>query len=114
MRWAALAILHEEVEHESWFAEYLGEGPSGYFRRQGTGFERNSPHVRKFLIQFGAGEDIRLARSSGLGSHPGNPGWRRAGVLRVHQAPAGPPVPGARSEGACLASPLRANSWPFS
>jgi ferritin-like protein len=45
----SLAILHEEIEHEAWFAEYLGEGPSGHFRRQGTGFERNSPHVRKFL-----------------------------------------------------------------
>ncbi|HEV2305538.1 MAG TPA: DNA protection during starvation protein, partial [Candidatus Acidoferrales bacterium] len=29
----ALAILHEEVEHEAWFSEYLGEGPSGHFRR---------------------------------------------------------------------------------
>lgn len=45
----ALAILHEEVEHEAWFSEFLGEGPSGHFRRQGTGFERNSPYVRKFL-----------------------------------------------------------------
>ena len=32
-----------------WFAEYLGEGPSGHFRRQGTGFECNSPYVGKFL-----------------------------------------------------------------
>lgn len=45
----SLAILHEEVEHEAWFSEFLGEGPSGHFRRQGTGFERNSPHVSKFL-----------------------------------------------------------------
>ena len=45
----SLAILHEEVEHEAWFAEFLGEGPSGHFRRQGTGFERNSPYLRKFL-----------------------------------------------------------------
>lgn len=45
----ALAILHEEVEHEAWFSEFSGEGPSGHFRRQGTGFERNSPHVSKFL-----------------------------------------------------------------
>src|SRR6266404_266984 len=29
----ALAILNEEVEHESWFSEYLAEGPSGHFRR---------------------------------------------------------------------------------
>ena len=34
----SLAILHEEVEHEAWFSEFLGEGPSGHFRRQGTGF----------------------------------------------------------------------------
>jgi ferritin-like protein len=42
----ALAILHEEVEHESWFAEFLGEGPSGHggVRRQG-----HSPHVSRFL-----------------------------------------------------------------
>jgi ferritin-like protein len=45
----ALAILHEEVEHEAWFSEFLGEGPSGHFRRSGTGSERNSPYVRKFL-----------------------------------------------------------------
>jgi ferritin-like protein len=47
----SLAILHEEVEHEAWFSEFLGEGPSGHFRRQGTGFQRNSPYVSKFLIQ---------------------------------------------------------------
>jgi ferritin-like protein len=23
----ALAVLHEEVEHEAWFSEYLNEGP---------------------------------------------------------------------------------------
>ncbi len=46
----ALAILHEEVEHEAWFSEFLGEGPSGHFRRQGTGFSRNSPYTSKFLI----------------------------------------------------------------
>ncbi len=42
----ALAILHEEVEHESWFAEFLGEGPSGH---GGARREGNSPHVSKFL-----------------------------------------------------------------
>jgi ferritin-like protein len=41
----ALAILHEEVEHEAWFAEFLGEGPSGHFQRRGA----NSPFVSKFL-----------------------------------------------------------------
>ena len=41
----ALSILHEEVEHESWFSEFLGEGPSGHFMRRGE----TSPHVRKFL-----------------------------------------------------------------
>ena len=45
----SLAILHEEVEHEAWFSEFLGEGPSGHFRRSGTGSERNSPYVSKFL-----------------------------------------------------------------
>ena len=42
----ALSILHEEVEHESWFAEFLGEGPSGHggVRREG-----HSPHVSRFL-----------------------------------------------------------------
>lgn len=40
------AILHEEIEHESWFSEFLGEGPSGYaLRRSGE----NSPYVSKFL-----------------------------------------------------------------
>ncbi len=40
-----LAILNEEVEHESWFSEFLGEGPSGHFLRQGE----SSPFVSKFL-----------------------------------------------------------------
>ncbi len=41
----ALAILHEELEHESWFSEFLGEGPSGHFMRKGE----TSPFVSKFL-----------------------------------------------------------------
>jgi ferritin-like protein len=41
----SLAILNEEVEHESWFSEFLGEGPSGHFMRRGE----TSPFVRKFL-----------------------------------------------------------------
>jgi ferritin-like protein len=41
----ALAILNEEIEHESWFSEFLGEGPSGHFLRRGE----TSPFVRKFL-----------------------------------------------------------------
>jgi len=40
-----LAILNEEIEHESWFSEFLGEGPSGHFMRRGE----NSPFVTKFL-----------------------------------------------------------------
>ena len=44
----ALAILHEEIEHEARFAEHLGEGPAGHVRRHGTEFERNSPYLRKF------------------------------------------------------------------
>jgi ferritin-like protein len=42
----SLAILHEEIEHESWFAEFLGEGPSGFFFRRGD----TSPFVSKFLM----------------------------------------------------------------
>jgi len=43
----SLAILNEEVEHESWFSEYLGEGPSGHFRRIVPG---ESPYVSRFLV----------------------------------------------------------------
>ncbi|MHC4562072.1 MAG: DNA protection during starvation protein [Planctomycetota bacterium] len=42
----ALAILNEEIEHEAWFAEFLGKGPSGHFRRRQVG---ESPFVSKFL-----------------------------------------------------------------
>jgi ferritin-like protein len=42
----ALAILHEEIEHESWFSEFLGHGPSGHYSREGR---PNSPYVSKFL-----------------------------------------------------------------
>ena len=42
----ALAILNEEIEHEAWFSEFLGEGPSGHFGRRTPG---ESPFVRKFL-----------------------------------------------------------------
>jgi ferritin-like protein len=41
----ALAILNEEIQHESWFSEFLGEGPSGHFMRGGE----TSPFVSKFL-----------------------------------------------------------------
>jgi len=41
----ALAILNEEIEHESWFSEFLGEGPSGHFMRRGE----TSPFVRPFM-----------------------------------------------------------------
>jgi len=40
-----LAILNEEIEHEAWFSEFLGEGPSGHFMRRGE----TSPFVSKFL-----------------------------------------------------------------
>jgi ferritin-like protein len=39
------AILNEEIEHESWFSEFLGEGPSGHYLRRGD----TSPFVDKFL-----------------------------------------------------------------
>lgn len=42
----SLAILNEEIQHESWFSEFLGEGPSGHFKREGRG---TSPYVSKFL-----------------------------------------------------------------
>ncbi len=41
----AQAILNEEIEHESWFSEFLGEGPSGHFLRQGEA----SPFVGPFM-----------------------------------------------------------------
>jgi ferritin-like protein len=41
----SLAILNEEVEHEAWFSEFLGEGPSGHFLRQGD----TSPFAGKFM-----------------------------------------------------------------
>lgn len=41
----ASAILNEEIQHESWFSEFLGEGPSGHFKRRG----KSSPFVSKFL-----------------------------------------------------------------
>ncbi len=39
----ALAILNEEIEHEAWFAEFLGEGPSGHFARKAVASLRSSP-----------------------------------------------------------------------
>ncbi|MBU0757818.1 MAG: DNA protection protein DPS [Nanoarchaeota archaeon] len=42
----ALAILNEEIEHEAWFSEILGKGPSGHFMRPNR---QNSPFVSKFL-----------------------------------------------------------------
>jgi ferritin-like protein len=42
----ALAILNEEIEHEAWFSEFLGEGPSGHFRRGAPG---ESPYVSRFM-----------------------------------------------------------------
>jgi ferritin-like protein len=41
----AQAILNEEIEHESWFSEFLGEGPSGHFLRRGE----TSPFVSGFM-----------------------------------------------------------------
>jgi ferritin-like protein len=42
----SLAILHEEIEHEAWFSEFLDHGPSGHYSREGR---PNSPYVGKFL-----------------------------------------------------------------
>jgi len=41
----AQAILNEEIEHESWFSEFLGEGPSGHYLRRGE----TSPFVGVFM-----------------------------------------------------------------
>ena len=41
----SLAILNEEIEHESWFSEFLGEGPLGHYLRRGE----TSPFVGKFM-----------------------------------------------------------------
>ncbi|MGZ3498840.1 MAG: DNA protection during starvation protein [Vulcanimicrobiaceae bacterium] len=41
-----LAILNEEIEHEAWFSEFLGEKPSGHFRRGTPG---ESPYTSRFL-----------------------------------------------------------------
>ncbi len=41
----SLAILHEEIQHESWFSEFLGEGPSGHYLRT----VETSPFAGKFL-----------------------------------------------------------------
>ena len=42
----ALAIRHEEIEHETWVSEFLGHGPGGHYSREGR---PNSPYVGKFL-----------------------------------------------------------------
>ncbi|MEB3758611.1 MAG: hypothetical protein GSR87_01945 [Desulfurococcales archaeon] len=42
----ALAILHEEIEHDAWFEELLTGKPSGHYRRKTPG---ESPYVSKFL-----------------------------------------------------------------
>ena len=41
----ALAILHEEIEHESWFEESLEGKPSGHFRRRYPG---EGPYTQRF------------------------------------------------------------------
>jgi ferritin-like protein len=42
----AQAILNEEIEHESWFSEFLGEGPSGHFLRRGDTSPSVGPYMR--------------------------------------------------------------------
>lgn len=42
----SLGILNEEIQHEAWFSEFIGEGPSGHFQRPGG---ENSPYVSKFM-----------------------------------------------------------------
>jgi ferritin-like protein len=43
----ARAILNEEVEHESWFSEFLGEKPSGHSLRQGETSPFAGPYMRQ-------------------------------------------------------------------
>jgi len=48
-RWDRRALardLHEEIEHEAWFSEFVDHGPSGHYSREGR---PNSPYVGKFL-----------------------------------------------------------------
>ena len=40
-----LAILKGEIEHESWFSEFLGEGPSSHFMHRGE----TPPFVRPVM-----------------------------------------------------------------
>ena len=42
----AQAILNEEIEHESWFSEFMGEGPSGHFLRRGETSPFVGPYMR--------------------------------------------------------------------
>ena len=42
----SLAILHEEIEHEAWFSEFLGHGPSAHYGQEGR---PNSRYVGEFL-----------------------------------------------------------------
>ncbi len=44
----AIAVLNEEIEHESWFVEFLGEGPSGHFKRERPGV---SPYVSRYMAE---------------------------------------------------------------
>jgi ferritin-like protein len=39
-------VRHEKIEHEAWFSEFIGEGPSGHALRKSG---ENSPYVGKFL-----------------------------------------------------------------
>jgi len=42
----AQAILNEEIEHEAWFSEFLGEGPAGHFLRRGETSPFVGPYMR--------------------------------------------------------------------
>lgn len=41
-----LAILHEEIEHQVWFLEFIGHGPGDHFLKEGR---TASPFVGRFL-----------------------------------------------------------------
>jgi len=61
----SLAILNEEVEHESWFSEFLGEGPSGHFMRRGdtSPFVSNLRKSRRSLANLSSLSRLSLISS---------------------------------------------------
>ncbi len=84
----ALAIPNEEIEHESWFSEFLGEGPSGHFLRRGRplpSYARSWPrcdHLDKRALKISGPSCVRIHAELPAGHcltpQPTNPGLRSA------------------------------------